>query len=76
MKLIAGLVPRWLQRCPVQPFDNSLRYKFKMLPRSLWRPLIGPLDLNSKRCRKVSWEDKCKNSQSLGENAAFCGVIG
>lgn len=47
MKLIARLVPQWLQRFSVLPFDNSLWYKFKMLPRSLRRSLIGPLDLNS-----------------------------
>lgn len=48
MKWIGRRVPRWLQRFPALPFDNSFCYKFKMLPRSLRRSLIGPQDLNSK----------------------------
>lgn len=52
IKLVDKLVPWWLQRFPVLPFDNSLCYKFKMLPRSLRRSLIGPLDLNSKAAQQ------------------------
>lgn len=49
MKLTSDL---YLDGCSVLPCDNSLWNKFKILPESLARSLIGRLDLNSEAVKQ------------------------
>lgn len=69
MQIIAGLSLRRLRRYSVLPFSSITVFlccKFKMLPRSSRRAVIGPLDLNSKSRRKASWEARCQKQPISG----------